>query len=79
MSTEPSRHQPPKEESFNVLMRRQIIDWGKSYIAWLEFKPELNIGQKILHVITRLIVSIIVAIFSPIIALLLFITFFAAG
>jgi len=74
----PGSH-PDDNKSFNRLMLEQIGRWGKSYLDWLEFKPGMSFLAILWHILTRLLGSILVIIFSPIIAVILLITFFAAG
>jgi hypothetical protein len=72
-------HQPEDEKPFLILLRGQIADWGVQYFEWLKFRPNQNVLQKLLHILTRTIASIFVITLSPIVFIILFVTFFAAG
>ena len=71
--------QPKKEKSFLVLLREKMADWAMQYFEWLKLRPNLSLFQKLLHLLTRIIASIFVIALSPIVFLIVFITFFAAG
>jgi len=71
-----SMTQPKKEKSFLVLLREKMADWAMQYFEWLKL---LSLFQKLLHLLTRIIASIFVIALSPIVFLIVFITFFAAG
>lgn len=70
---------PDDNKSFNQLMLEQIGRWFRQYLRWLEFPPHMTLGAKLWHLFTRFLGSLLVIIFSPIIAIILLITFFAAG
>jgi len=74
-----SMTQPKKEKSFLVLLREKMADWAMQYFEWLKLRPNLSLFQKLLHLLTRIIASIFVIALSPIVFLIVFITFFAAG
>lgn len=72
-------HQPEDEKPFLILLREQIADWAVQYFEWLKIRPNQNAFQKLLHILTRTIASIFVITLSPIVFIILFVTFFAAG
>jgi len=72
-------HQPEEEKPFLILLREQISDWAVQYFEWLKFRPNQNFFEKLLHIISRTIASIFVIAFSPIVFIILLVTFFAAG
>lgn len=72
-------HQPEDEKPFLILLREQISDWAVQYFEWLKFRPNQNVIQKLLHILTRTIASIFVIALSPIVFIILLVTFFAAG
>ena len=72
-------HEPEEEKPFLLLLREQIADWAAQYFEWLKFKPNQSFFEKLLHILTRTIASIFVIAFSPIVFIILLVTFFAAG
>tara|TARA_R110002049_G_scaffold135501_2_gene295035 strand:- start:229 stop:450 length:222 start_codon:yes stop_codon:yes gene_type:complete len=72
-------HQSEDDKPFLLLLREQIADWTVQYFEWLKFRPNQNFFEKLLHILTRTIASIFVIAFSPIVFIILLVTFFAAG
>ncbi|KYG81553.1 hypothetical protein EV198_1751 [Roseivirga ehrenbergii] len=71
--------EPEEEKAFSDLIREKIREWMNQYSKWLKIRPNQNLSQKLLHILTRVIVSILVITLSPIVFILLLISFVAAG